>query len=84
MSYAVSSVGDKLSDEEMAKKANHRAGLVRSARGKKVALPKDDDKDREGDSMPMTECNFHKDSNTDIIFDKKGVILNERLRDDLS
>ena len=84
MLYAVSSVGDKLSDEEMAKKANHRAGLVRSARGKKIALPKDDDNNDKGDSMPMTECNFPKDSNTDIIFDKKGVILDERLRDDLS
>lgn len=84
MLYAVSSVGDKLSDEEMAKKANHRLGLVRSARGKKVALPKDDENDDKGDSMPMNECNFPKDANTDIIFDEKGVILDERLRDDLS
>lgn len=84
MLYAVSSVGDKLSDEELAKKANHRAGLVRPTRGKKVALPKDDDNDDKGDSMPMTEPNLPKDANTDIIFDKKGVILDERLRDDLS
>ena len=84
MLYAVSSVGDKLSDEDIAKRANHRPGLVRSARGKKVALPQDSDNDDKGDSMPMTERNFPKDANTDIIFDEKGVILDERLRDDLS
>ncbi len=83
MLYAVSSVGDKLSDEEMAKKANHRSGAIRSSRGKRLALPQDSDDDK-GDSMPMTERNFPKDTNTDIIFDEKGVILDERLRDDLS
>lgn len=84
MLYAVSSVGDKLSDEEMAKKANHRAGAIRSSRGKRLALPQDSDNDDKGDSMPMTERNFPKDANTDIIFDEKGVILDERFRDDLS
>jgi type IV secretion system protein VirD4 len=84
MLYAVSSVGDKLSDEEIAKKANHRAGAIRSLRGKRLPLPQDSDKDDKGDSMPMTERNFPKDANTDIIFDEKGVILDERFRDDLS
>ena len=84
MLYAVSSVGDKLSDEELAKKANHRSGAIRSSRGKRLALPQDSDNDDKGDSMPMTERNFPKDANADIIFDEKGVILNERLRDDLS
>ncbi len=84
MLYAVSSVGDKLSDEEMAKKANHRAGAIRSSRGKRLALPQDSDKDDKGDCLPMTERNFPKDTNTDIIFDEKGGILDERLRDDLS
>lgn len=82
MLYAVSSVGDKLSDEELARKANHRSGAIRSSRGKRLALPQDSDD--KGDSMPMTECNFPKDANTDIIFDEKGVILDERFRDDLS
>ena len=84
MLYAVSSVGDKLSDEELAKKANHRSGAIRSSRGKRLALPQDSDNDDKGDSMPMTERNLPKDANTDIIFDEKGGILNERLRDDLS
>ena len=84
MLYAVSSVGDKLSDEEIAKKANHRAGAIRSSRGKRLSLPQDSDKDDKGDSMPITERNFPKDANTDIIFDEKGVILDEGLRDDLS
>ena len=59
-------------------------GLVRSARGKKVALPKDDNNYDKGDSMPMTKRNFPKNTNTNIIFDEKGVVLDERLRDDLS
>ena len=84
MLYATSSVGDKLSDEEMAKKSNHRSGAIRSSRGKRLVPPQDSDNDDKGDSMPMTERNFSKDTNTEIIFDEKGGILDERLRDDLS
>ena len=91
------SVGDKMSDEEKAvhksdieaksyAKTNsppRKPGQRPQPANTKVEEDKDEDTEATGDSMPMSQSNLPAGEETDYIINKEGVIVDERIRDDL-
>lgn len=49
----------------------------------KAEEEKDEDTEATGDSMPMSQSNLPAGEETDYIINKEGVIVDERIRDDL-
>ena len=93
MLYSTQSVGDKMTEEE---KATHRPGPDRRKRADtafkhKKPLQKtaedgggdDEDDNEKGDSMLMSQSNIPVGEETEIIFNEKGDIVDERIRNDL-
>lgn len=93
--YAVSdtsSVGEKMTEEEAAARAEHQSAKANSekTRTSQIDWSKDDDdkandsdSEDKGDSMPIAQSNIPAREEKDIVFNEKGVIVDETVRSDL-
>ena len=84
--YSTSSVGEEMTEAE---KEQHRPahtqvmpGHINKPYAADASKPDEDDKSGD-DSLPLSENNFSSDEETEIIFNEEGVIICEKLRDDL-
>lgn len=93
--YAVadtSSVGEKMTEEEASARAEHQSAKANSekTRTSQIDWSKDDedkasdsDNEDKGDSMPIAQSNIPVKEEKDIVFNEKGVIVDETVRSDL-
>ena len=91
--YAVadtSSLGEKMTAEETATRAEHQSAKTNSekARTSQIDWSKDDkanasDSDDKSNIMPIARSNIPARKEKDIVFNEKGVIVDETIRSDL-
>lgn len=83
MKYATASIGEKMSDEEMAERVRQQSARGNMNRVRKIIKPltvNNSDDDESGDSMPMAQSNIPADGITEIVINERGNIVDERIR----
>ncbi len=78
------SVGDKMTEEEKANLRLPNTAFDASKKPQDKAQHKSDKDDSdEGGGMPMSEKNCTSNEEREIVFDEKGTIVDERIRNDI-